>query len=53
MANMVGYREDSDFVKASETVTMPHCQTLIAPELKRDQGRMAQRGAKIDAKRSN
>lgn len=54
MANMVGYREDSDFVKASENARLqcPHCQTLIAPELKRElniKGVWLKEGQKIDA----
>ncbi|HGO5823375.1 TPA: phage terminase large subunit family protein [Mannheimia haemolytica] len=54
MANMVGYREDSDFVKASENARLqcPHCQTLIAPKLKRElniKGVWLKEGQKIDA----
>lgn len=55
MANMVGYRDDSDFVKASENARLqcPHCQTLIAPELKRElniKGVWLKEGQKINAK---
>lgn len=37
MANMVGYRDDTDYVKASENARLqcPHCQTLIEPDKKR------------------
>ena len=37
MANMVGYRDDTDYVKASEKARLqcPHCQTLIEPDRKR------------------
>lgn len=37
MANMVGYRDDTDYVKASEKARLqcPHCQTLIEPDKKR------------------
>ena len=37
MVNMVGYRDDTDFVKASEKARLqcPHCQNLIEPDLKR------------------
>lgn len=37
MANMVGYRDDTDYVKASEKARLqcPHCQTLIDPDKKR------------------
>lgn len=54
MSNMVGYREDSDFVKASENARLqcPHCQALIAPELKRElniKGVWLKEGQKIDA----
>lgn len=37
MANMVGYRDDTDHVKASENARLqcPHCQTLIEPDKKR------------------
>lgn len=54
MANMVGYRDDSDFVKASENARLqcPHCQTLIAPEMKRElniNGIWLKEGQKIDA----
>ncbi|HII3827306.1 TPA: phage terminase large subunit family protein [Pasteurella multocida] len=53
MANMVGYRDDSDFVKASENARLqcPHCQALIAPELKRElniKGIWLKEGQKID-----
>ena len=38
MANMVGFRDEPDFVKASENARLqcPHCQHLISPEMKRD-----------------
>lgn len=54
MANMVGYREEPDFVKASENARLqcPHCQALIAPELKRElniKGVWLKEGQKIDA----
>lgn len=54
MANMVGYREESDFVKASENARLqcPHCQALIPPELKRElniKGVWLKEGQKIDA----
>lgn len=37
MANMVGYRDDTDYVKASEKARLqcPHCQSLIEPDKKR------------------
>lgn len=37
MANMVGYRDDTDYVKASEKARLqcPHCQSLIEPDRKR------------------
>ena len=37
IANMVGYRDDTDYVKASEKARLqcPHCQTLIEPDKKR------------------
>ncbi|HII3692539.1 TPA: phage terminase large subunit family protein [Pasteurella multocida] len=55
MANMVGYRDDSDFVKASENARLqcPHCQALITPELKRElniKGVWLKEGQKINAK---
>ncbi|WP_044470470.1 phage terminase large subunit family protein [Mannheimia massilioguelmaensis] len=38
MANMTGYRDDTDYVKASEKARLqcPHCQALISPERKRE-----------------
>lgn len=53
MANMVGYREDSDYVKASESARLqcPHCQALIAPENKRalnNSGKWLKEGQTID-----
>ena len=53
MANMVGYRDDSDFVKASENARLqcPHCQALIAPERKRElnnSGKWLKEGQRID-----
>lgn len=37
MANMVGYRDDTDYVKASENARLqcPHCQSLVDPDKKR------------------
>ena len=37
MANMVGYRDDTDYVKASEKARLqcPHCQSLVDPDKKR------------------
>lgn len=37
MVNMVGYRDDTDYVKASEKARLqcPHCQTPIEPDKKR------------------
>lgn len=37
MANMVGYRDDTDYVKASENARLqcPHCQSLVEPDKKR------------------
>ena len=37
MANMVGYRNDTDYVKASENARLqcPHCQSLVDPDKKR------------------
>ena len=37
MANMVGYRDDPDYVKASEKARLqcPHCQSLVDPDKKR------------------
>ncbi|VEG70356.1 bacteriophage terminase large subunit [[Pasteurella] aerogenes] len=57
MANMTGYRDDTDFVKASENARLqcPHCQALISPELKRDlnnSGKWLKEGQRID-KNSN
>ncbi|WP_419853179.1 phage terminase large subunit family protein [Actinobacillus pleuropneumoniae] len=54
MANMVGYREENDFVKASENARLqcPHCQSRIAPVLKRElniNGVWLKEGQKIDA----
>lgn len=54
MANMVGFRDESDFVKASENARLqcPHCQALIAPELKRElniKGVWLKEGQKINA----
>ncbi|MCI7718725.1 MAG: phage terminase large subunit family protein, partial [[Pasteurella] aerogenes] len=53
MANMTGYRDDTDFVKASENARLqcPHCQALISPELKRDlnnSGKWLKEGQRID-----
>lgn len=53
MANMVGFRNEQDFVKASENARLqcPHCQSLIAPELKRQlniTGRWLKEGQCID-----
>ncbi|WP_427834723.1 phage terminase large subunit family protein [Actinobacillus pleuropneumoniae] len=38
MANMVGYRDDLDLVKASENARLqcPHCSHLVSPDLKRE-----------------
>ncbi|MDK9560962.1 phage terminase large subunit family protein [Gallibacterium anatis] len=38
MVNMVGFRDEMDFVKASENARLqcPHCQQLISPEMKRE-----------------
>lgn len=38
MENMVGFREEDDYVKASEKARLqcPHCQHKISPELKRE-----------------
>lgn len=37
MANMIGYRDDTDYVKASENARLqcPHCQSLVGPDKKR------------------
>ena len=37
MSNMVGYRDDPDYVKASEKARLqcPHCQSLVDPDKKR------------------
>lgn len=37
MANMVGYRDNTDYVKASENARLqcPHCQSLVDPDKKR------------------
>ena len=37
MANMVGYRDDTDYVKASEKARLqcPHCQSFVDPDKKR------------------
>lgn len=37
MANMVGYRDDTDYVKASENARLqcPHCQSLVDSDKKR------------------
>ncbi|THA16151.1 phage terminase large subunit family protein [Rodentibacter pneumotropicus] len=53
MANMTGFRDDEDYVKASENARLqcPHCQTLIAPELKRQlniNGKWLKEGQTID-----
>ncbi|OOF68297.1 phage terminase large subunit family protein [Rodentibacter caecimuris] len=53
MANMIGFRDDEDYVKASENARLqcPHCQTLIAPELKRQlniNGKWLKEGQTID-----
>lgn len=55
MANMVGFREDKDFVLASEKARLqcPHCQALIAPEQKRElniNGVWLKEGQKINAR---
>ncbi|WP_386696704.1 phage terminase large subunit family protein [Lonepinella sp. MS14436] len=55
MANMVGFREESDFVKASENARLQcsHCQQLISPEQKRAlniSGRWLREGEIINAK---
>ncbi|WP_324681602.1 phage terminase large subunit family protein [Bibersteinia trehalosi] len=54
MANMVGFREDNDFVKASENARLqcPHCQAKIKPEMKRElniKGVWLKEGQKINA----
>lgn len=53
MANMVGYRNDTDFVKASENARLqcPHCQSLIEPQRKRElniTGKWLKEGQTID-----
>ncbi|MEH8097647.1 phage terminase large subunit family protein [Gallibacterium anatis] len=53
MANMVGFRDNEDFVKASENARLqcPHCQHLISPEMKRDlniRGVWLKEGQRID-----
>ncbi|MDG6894533.1 phage terminase large subunit family protein [Volucribacter amazonae] len=53
MANMVGFRDDPDFVIASEKARLqcPHCQSLIAPEMKRElniHGVWLKEGQRID-----
>ncbi|HII3727521.1 TPA: phage terminase large subunit family protein [Pasteurella multocida] len=55
MANMTGYRDDDDFVKASEKARLqcPHCQNLIEPSLKRElniKGVWLKEGQTIDKK---
>ncbi len=55
MSNMVGYRDDPDFVKASENARLqcPHCQNLIEPSLKRElniKGVWLKEGQTIDKK---
>lgn len=54
MANMTGFRENRDFVEASENARLqcPHCQHLIAPERKRElniNGVWLKEGQLIDA----
>ena len=54
MANMTGFRENRDFVEASENARLqcPHCQHLIAPERKRElniNGVWLKEGQRIDA----
>lgn len=54
MANMAGFRENRDFVEASENARLqcPHCQHLIAPERKRElniNGVWLKEGQRIDA----
>ncbi|MBE2898093.1 phage terminase large subunit family protein [Pasteurellaceae bacterium TAE3-ERU1] len=53
MANMVGFRADNDFVKASENARLqcPHCQALIEPHQKRElniTGRWLKEGQYLD-----
>ncbi|NBH76228.1 phage terminase large subunit family protein [Rodentibacter pneumotropicus] len=53
MANMTGFRDDEDYVKASENARLqcPHCQMLIRPELKRQlniSGKCLKEGQRID-----
>lgn len=54
MANMVDFREETDFVKASENARLqcPHCLHKIPPEMKRElniNGVWLKEGQKIDA----
>ena len=54
MANMTGFRETGDFVKASENARLqcPHCQALISPDLKRQlniHGKWLREGETINA----
>ena len=53
MANMVGYRDDTDHVKASENARLqcPHCQSLVDPDKKRAlniDGKWLKEGQAID-----
>lgn len=53
MANMVGYRDDTDYVKASENARLqcPHCQSLVDPDKKRAlniSGKWLKEGQTID-----
>ena len=53
MANMVGYRDDTDFVDASKKARLqcPHCQGVIEPSKKRDLnigGKWLKEGQTID-----
>lgn len=53
MANMIGYRDDTDFVDASKKARLqcPHCQGIIEPSKKRDLnigGKWLKEGQTID-----
>ena len=53
MANMIGYRDDTDFVDASKKARLqcPHCQGVIEPSKKRDlniSGKWLKEGQTID-----
>ena len=53
MANMIGYRDDTDFVDASKKARLqcPHCQGVIEPSKKRDLnigGKWLKEGQTID-----